>query len=280
MSRLSSTQKKLRQIEEANVGATGLPVVLTEGAEDREFFTILLDRWKPGWSSHFVLADVGGKSLVCDLLRERPSWFGIVDRDEWAPEEVDRASEELPNLRVLPRYCLESYLIVPEEIWQALEAAGLEEVATLDLQSFKDPFLEPLPRYVRHWALWKVVTPLWQGLRGLGFKEDLASEDSVAIAQDDDQIWAKLETWHNKLTPGPIFDRFQQERQRAERLEPSDRLKQAVHGKVYWEQIVHLQLNRLFRQGPRESWRRVITRNLVLPEDLAQLLASLPSAND
>ena len=177
--------KICRQIKEELIGQTGKQALLVEGTGDVSFFRILLTRklganWESGW----VLADVGNKKTMTDILAQKTAWLGIVDRDEWTDELITAKQEELRNLFVLPRFCMESYAVDPDELWEALPPKIQGRVAG-GLDGLKTEILRDKDKWLRHGVLWSQINPLWSGLRALGFKEKLLGFD---VAQEDHLI--------------------------------------------------------------------------------------------
>lgn len=117
---MKGIEKKIREIKEQKIGNSGRQVLVVEGSDDVEAFELMLEKLAPEWSRGWVLAEAGKKSAVLEIVRREPTWAGVVDRDEWADEKNEELEAELRNLAVLPRYCLENYLIVPSELWAAL----------------------------------------------------------------------------------------------------------------------------------------------------------------
>lgn len=272
-------EKQRRSIRQEVVGATRKRVLLVEGPSDKAAFEILLSRFRPEWAKDWALTETTGKPRLEALLQLEPSWIGIVDRDGWSSDELREVQDRLPNLLVLPRYCLENYLIVPQELWSAFPEPRRRQFAG-GYEALKTSIFGLLPRYVRHCALWRVITPLWTGLRSRGFKEDLASESSVEVAQDDQAIRQKLSDWHHFLAPDAIFAAFKQEEEQAARFSPESQLKLAVHGKCFWKEV-DLLLNQKIGQKAREDRRNSILRNLPeLPSDLEPVLAKLVTGEE
>lgn len=262
------------QIRQEVIGAQAKRVFLVEGRDDKEAFRILLERFHPGWEQRWGIAEAGGKRQLLALLKLESDWLGLVDRDEWDQPTIDERLAEYPNLLVLPRFCLENYLINPTELWQAIPAARQEKVeggeATLRAEILGDLHL-----YVRHGALWKVVTPLWSGLRALGFKEGLASEDSLTTAQDDNEIRRFLGEWETLLDSKRIFSDFQAELVNAQAASASEQFASWVHGKVFWKGVVNPAMNTLLGQMAEKERRRKILRKLPQPLDLEPILGRL-----
>lgn len=260
--------KRRRQIKEELIGQTGKRALLVEGTDDVSFFRILLTR-KLGanWESDWVLADVGNKKIETDILAQETDWLGIVDRDEWTDEFITTKQEELGNLFVLPRFCMESYAVDPDELWEALpqnmqsNVAGGLEVLTGEIMQNKEQWL-------RHGVLWSAVNPLWSGLRALGFKEKLLDFD---VAQDDDIIKETLEEWHGYLDPGQIFQSFTDKLNQVSGLPAKEQLHKWIHGKYFFLGHVHPVLNKYLGQSDAQSRIKEIFSSLALPEDLEPL---------
>lgn len=261
------------RIREKSVGAQDKKVFLLEGSDDEEAFRILLGRFQPDWESRWAIGVAGKKDHVVKLLTLEPLWIGLVDRDEWDESMVATMTQNHPNLQVLPRFTLENYLINPDELWQALPP---DRQASLGKQStLKSAIQTHLTPYLRHGALWKVVTPLWSGLRSLGFKEALASEKSIVTAQDDGEIQRILQAWDTLLDPHRLFSEFQTHVQRAQGTPLREQYATGVHGKFFWQNIVNPALNQLLGQMPAEDRRRKIFQKLQLPADLQPILDRL-----
>lgn len=156
----------MRNVGQEVIGTQAKKVFLVEGRDDKEAFRILMGRFLPGWEQRWGIAEAGNKRQLQGLLGLEPDWLGLVDRDEWDQVAIDKNTATQPNLLVLPRFCLENYLINPVELWQAIPAARQAEV-TDGQAAFATAVQGDLPQYLRHGALWKVVTPLWSGLRAL-----------------------------------------------------------------------------------------------------------------
>ena len=182
-----SIEDRRNYIRQKYIGSQDKGVFLVEGTDDVDSYSILLKRFLPDWEQRWAIAPAGNKRQLRELLKLEPTWLGLVDRDEWGPGEIEEYTAQHRNLMVLPRFCLESYLIHPAELWQAIPP---ERQTAVDggQSEFSTRIQGDLPRYLKHGALFKVVTPLWSGLRALGFKEALASEESVDKAQNDNEV--------------------------------------------------------------------------------------------
>ncbi len=262
-----SIDKKRLQIRQKLIGAQNKRVLLVEGTDDEAALRILLGRFVPGWEQGWAISPAGNKRQVLALLALEPDWLGLVDRDEWDAALIQQRQTELPNLMVLPRFCLENYLINPTELWAAIPKAQQANVVG-GIAGFETEFITALPKYLRHGVLWQVVSPLWSGLRTLGFKEALASQNSVPTAQDDDAIRQTLGTWHQLLDPATVFADFQTQLKAAHVATRDVQLSQWVHGKIFWQAVVSPCLNRLFGSMSEAERRKKILHNVPFPADL------------
>jgi Protein of unknown function (DUF4435) len=259
------------RIHQEIIGAQAKQAFLVEGPDDKEAFRILFERFLPGWEQRWGIAEAGNKRQLLDLLRLEPNWLGLVDRDEWDQAVIAERIANQPNLLVLPRFCLENYLVNPTELWQAIPSTRQAGVGG-GLQAFTAAIQGDLTQYLRHGALWKVVTPLWSGLRALGFKETLASENSLATAQSDAEIQRILNDWDALLDPTRIIADFQTQLNIAQAASVDDQLSHWVHGKVFWRNEVNPAMNRLLGQMEEGDRRKKIIRKLPRPDDLQPIL--------
>lgn len=176
---MSKVDDLIKDIKTQLVGNTGVRVLLVEGTDDVDAYRIFLDRAFPGWEKtwHLTqagnLTQLGNKTNVVAMARKEPTWLGLVDRDEWTDAEIAEKAITCPNLLVLPRFCLESYLIDPAELWAAFPAKQQAKIIGGEAQ-FRLEVLADLQGWIRHAALWHGVRPLWQQLhRDLGFPDSV-----------------------------------------------------------------------------------------------------------
>jgi len=269
-----SIESKRDHIRQKLIGAQPKRVFLVEGTDDEAAFRILLERFVPAWEQRWAIADTGGKRDLQDLLRLEPDWVGLVDRDEWEQSVIDQRQTELPNLMVLPRFCLENYFINPAELWRAIPTTRQAGIPGGEA-AFRAAITGELAQYLRHGVLWRVVTPLWSGLRALGFKEALASEDSLVTAQDDAAIQQILRDWDALLDPHSIFTNFQTQLAAATAVTPDAQFGQWIHGKVFWKCVVNPAMNRLLGQMKEGERRKKILHKLDRPADLQPIFERL-----
>ena len=109
----------------------------------------------------------------------------------------------------------------------------------------------------------------------MGFKEALASAESLTTAQDDAEIRRILGDWDVFLDPDRLFTDFQNELGAAEQASPGEQYCQWVHGKVYWKNVVNPVMNRLLGQMAEIDRRKKILRKLPLPLDFQPILDRL-----
>lgn len=264
--------KRRRQIKEELISRTGKRALLVEGPDDESLFRIFLSRkFGPEWENTWVLTSAGNKKIITDILVQENGWLGIVDRDEWREEVIDEKQDELGNLFVLPRFCLESYAIDPGELWQALPE-GMQVRVDGGFETLENEILHIKDQWLRHGVLWSAINPLWSGLRALGFKEKLLDFD---VVQDDNIIRETLKKWHGYLDPDLIYQSFADKLNQVSGLSVEEQLHKWIHGKQFFLKHVHPILNRYLGQSDAQIRIIEIFRSLALPEDLEPLWARI-----
>ena len=270
MSKIAAT---IQRIKEERVGQTGKRLLLVEGSDDVTAFSIFLEkkRGNQQWEQQWLLHPAGNKKILLEMLAAEPGWTGLVDRDEWSDDAIALKQQELPNLVILPRFCLESYLIDPDELWEAFPQVQKDKISG-GVERLRAAILHEKAKWLRHGVLWSVINPLWSGLRALGFKEALLDVDK---AQDDTVIQTILNEWHQFLEPQQIFEAFQTLHATVNTKEVSEQLHRWIHGKLFYQSVVHPALDQLLGQKAAEERRLKIFRTRTLPDDLAPLWAML-----
>ncbi|MCK5681792.1 DUF4435 domain-containing protein, partial [bacterium] len=124
----SNTDKIIQKIEEQKIGARKNKVLLVEGTDDITAITSFLNVKQTNWENDWIIADAHGKQNVLEITTKRPEWLCIVDRDEWSADVIEEKLRENQNLWVLPRFCIDNYLIVPSELWTAFPAKQKDKV--------------------------------------------------------------------------------------------------------------------------------------------------------
>ncbi len=264
---MSVASNRIQEIYETNVGASGKRVLIVEGMDDVSGFSLFLDKVSVNWEDNWVIAGAGNKKMVLNILKKEADWIGIVDRDEWTSVIIEQKQQELPNLWVLPRFCLENYLIYPEELWQALPEIQQNKIVG-SMDELHQKLVQNFDKWLRHGVLWSVINPLWVGLRSLGFKEALLNPN---ISLDGNQIQDKLDEWHNYLDPNRIYQQFIDRLDVVNQLPESDHFKRYIHGKEFYKQVVDSTLNDLLGQKSSSERKISILRELPLPDDLMPL---------
>ena len=261
---MSAVADRIAEIKEQRLGNTGKRVLVLEGTDDVDAFEIFMGRQFPDWEMSWALAHAGNKKRVQEILKAEPDWLGLVDRDEWTADELARYQGLVPNLLVLPRFCLESYLIDPDELWAAFpekQRAKVEGgVATL-----RAALLAEKATWVRHAALWHVINPLWGRLRALGFKEGVLDSNRVP---NDGALLAVLKSWHDFLDAQKVFAEFQKQLAEVQALGEQVLFAQWVYAKRFYPQVVHRELDRLLGHKPARVRRLALFKTRAVPDDL------------
>ncbi|EKN3731547.1 DUF4435 domain-containing protein [Yersinia enterocolitica] len=246
----------------------GKRVLVVEGKTDELVFMQLLKKVDPQWETKWVLAEVGGKRNVVDILAAQPTWLGIVDRDEWDNAQISQRQQQLRNLLVLPRFCIENYLVVPSELWHCLpqkQKAKLPEGRAAAIQSITASITENLERWVQFGALWAIVNPLWDELWLLGFNRDLLDLEMVV---DEQGFRAQCAIWHRHLEPQGLWQRYQDKLAAIQAQTNDENLRTIVHGKKFFKAVVTPAFRQLFAIQSTISVEDLF-REMPVPADLA-----------
>lgn len=256
-------------------GSQNKRLFFVEGEADKTFLSNLLSRYPQaaGWESRWsIIIAQGGKKGVLKQLQENSNALGLVDRDEWSEKTIIETQQRQPNLLLLSRYCIENYLINPDEIWSVIDEQKRNNYSG-GLNGFKQGFTEKLDEYVRHGVLWKTITPLWSGLRALGFKEKLASKQSLQAAQDDQVIQQTLQAWHEFIKPEDIFKQFKTQLDATKNLSDNEKFALWIHGKIFWEQVAAEQIKKVnSTQQDHNSLKNELMQNIAIPNDMIPIL--------
>ena len=251
--------------------ATPRRALVVEGPDDVQFIERQLDHRSLTWRQHWVVGPAGGKKRLLDILPLDPTWIGLVDADEWAPQTLVTLKVQHPNLHVLPRYCMESYFVLPAELW-AMFPDHQQARITGGHNQIQAALLAPLDQWVRHGALWRVVNPLWAGLKAKGFKDALLD---LAAAQNDDLIKQTLNEWHSYLDPATRFHDFQSELKKATALPIDQKVTLVVHGKSFFAAHVSTVLNSLLSQKSADAWLKDLIKVCPPIPDLSPLWTTM-----
>ncbi|MCB1657073.1 MAG: DUF4435 domain-containing protein [Pseudomonadales bacterium] len=264
---MSSIDEQIKKIKNQFVGKTRVNVLLVEGTDDVDAFRILLDRRNTDWEKKWLLTHAGKKDAVIKMLAKEPSWQGIVDRDEWTNEEVEQHQTALPNLFLLPRFCLESYLIDPNELWQALPEKQRQKLGN-DFSKLQNAVAPHLPQWTRHAAIWHVANPLWRKLRGVGFNNVVLNTKQI---KDDGELLATFQQWQNILEPQAILDDIHKTIAMISGMTETELYHNWLYAKDFYPSVINTVMNNLLGQKSAKERRQALLRSLPIPNDLEPL---------
>ncbi len=264
---MSKVDERIKQIKTQLVGNTGVRVLLLEGSADVDAFRILLDRQFSDWEKNWHLEPAGGKKAVLDMLAKETSWIGVVDRDEWTLQQITARLVGQPNLKVLPRFCLESYLVDPAELWSAFPPKQQAKIAGGE-QQLRVELRKNLVEWIRQAALLHEVRPLWTQLRELGFPNAVTGSPPMP---NDLELKAHLKNWYDALNADDILSKVHVLEQMMNAMGETELFSQWLYAKSFYPQVVHQTLNRLLGQKEAKQRRISIFRTRSLPPDLDSL---------
>ncbi|HQN74159.1 MAG TPA: DUF4435 domain-containing protein [bacterium] len=217
--------RRWEQFLKENVGKKA---ILVEGKYDYDPFAHFFSKKSPDWERYFVIVAAGNKRSVLEKLKNNSVAFGIVDRDTWGEKEIKKAGKEnSEKLFVLPRYCLENYIIIPDEIKPVLPADKQDSI------NF-DTLFANVGKWKAHAALWRAVTSLYSGLISLDFNNALLPK-TVDTIPSDESIMNKLSEWNKVLNPDETFEKFKKEEEQFLKMNDIEFVKYHVHGKHFFD---------------------------------------------
>lgn len=211
----------------------GKRVLVVEGKTDELVFMQLLKKVDPQWETKWVLAEVGGKRNVIEILSKQSTWLGIVDRDEWDNAQLNHQQQQLPNLLVLPRFCIENYLVVPSELLPGLppkQRAKLPSESAAAIEAITSSITANLESWIQFGTAWAIINPLWDELRSLGFNRDLLDPQQVITEHG---FLMHCERWHAHLDPAVLLQRYRNKLTEIRGLPVDEQLRTIIHGKNF-----------------------------------------------
>jgi len=239
-------------------------VLLVEGTGDVSFLTLMLDKpplQEENIFTDWVIAPAGGKDAVLRMLKDRPSLHAMVDQDTWDDQECAKKKREYRNLHILPRFCIENFLICPDELTQAIP--GFASLSPL--------IVREIPQAVRHGCLWRAAQPLYEELLQAGFNGALLHYPPP----DESQMQELLQSWQYLLSPENVRSRMEENFRSVKDASQQTLLYRWVHGKVFWRGCVEPLAARFFPGRRSDELRREVYRSLRLPYDLEDFLLSI-----
>lgn len=264
---MSTFDERIQTIKTQLIGNSGARVLLVEGPDDVDAYRIFLDRKFPEWEKNWLLEAAGKKASVVQMAKKEPTWLGLVDRDEWTDDEIAEQVANCPNLLILPRFCLESYLVDPSELWLAFPQKQRDKIAGGEAQ-FRQELAAHFVAWIRHAALWHGVRPLWRQLRGLGFPDAVLASPPMP---DDENLRERFKSWHNSLDADAILSQVHSLQTELALKDQSELCRKWLYAKNFYPEVVHQTLNRLLGQKPAKDRRIAILRTRVVPDDLGVL---------
>ncbi len=267
-----SKPKWLREIENE---AGEKPVLLVEGNTDRRILAYFLEQVFATWNVHLVMLSAKGKSQVIQAISDdHPAWVGIVDQDEWDPQQINDKITN-PRVKVLPRFCLENFFCVPDELWGAMP----DRLKTTQPQAFpqlKKIILDSLSDWVAHGAMWRIIR---NRRAGLLYDSGFPAKLDRAPVTDIDEIKAILKEWQVQLDPDQVISEYQTELTQVNHtLKPERQLREYIHGKKYYRQVIVPALNSIFQPTDADAWLERFTSStegLKVPPDLYNVLTEI-----
>lgn len=269
---MSKIDDKIDDIKTQKIGVSRKRVLIVEGDDDVGTLSTFLTRKFPGWETSWLIEPAGNKKQALQILSKESRWLGLVDRDEWSNAEVIYNTQTTPNMMVLPRFCMESYLVAPSDLWAALPATQQAKITGGQAQLAQE--IEACkPNWLRHAALWHVINPLWGQLRSAGFKDAVLDPQSVP---DDTDLQSRLNQWQATVDPQTIMQAVHQVIADLHGKTDEEYYSQWLYAKAFYPQVVLGILNRLLAiTMDTKTWRSRLVSHLPVPSDLDPVWARM-----
>ncbi|HEB4093966.1 hypothetical protein PGR03_23890 [Klebsiella sp. 141196] len=265
---MAKIDRLIQQIKDRDLAAfPDKRVLVLEGVDDVAAFQQLLTKHNPSWEHQWVLVKADKKQNVLDILSLENTWYGLIDRDEWSDDKIMQLEHENPRLMFLPRFCIESYLVNPSEIWQALQPKHQALIEGGE-HAFTNLFALEVQRWFNHAAIWYVINPLWERLRAAGFNSALLDVNTV---RQDAEVERILSSWGTLIDPANLTQQIRQRKEQIERVSLSEQLTICIHGKLFFEKFVDPLLTSFLGQRGREQRQKDLFRTLPVPNDLSPI---------
>lgn len=264
---MSKVAKRIADIKSQQIGITRKRALIVEGKDDVGAFEAFLRKRNPTWDQQWVVAGAGAKARVTDILREEPTWVGVVDRDEWTEAEVALARRTYSNLFVLPRFCVESYLIDPAEIWAALPAIQSDRFSGGEAQ-LRQAIEAHLGNWKRHAALWHVIHPIYRHMRSSDHRDSLLDPRDVP---DDAILRDVMSAWLNKFDAARISQEVNAKVLGYDQMPLTELYRHHLYAKKFYPMVVHDVLNQVLGQAAEEVLWQKLLLTMPLPDDLDSL---------
>jgi hypothetical protein len=247
----------------------GTKVVLAvEGDDDK----LVVEKWlgirAGGVCQKIHVAACGGASRVRVALNAQDTWWGLCDSDDWTDKEKVQAKVDTPRLRFLPRYCLESFFIVPDELWELLPPPQQNKY-TGGKDAFKRAVTIEVDPFVRHWCMWIVLRVRRRELLA-SFPHALLDRVLEQAVLSEREISTQLKQWHNRLRPEDVYQAYTTLLIDTKRHKTSAKLRHHVHGKEFFRRVVCGKVLQKLDGQNHSKWL----------EDLATGIKAVPSELD
>jgi hypothetical protein len=242
-----------RDIEQARANKK---LVLVEGDDDKLVLEALLRSRDPLFTSKVYVGVAGDRNRVLKRLQKYRDTYGLVDRDTWNDSDIVDAKSTRPMLRVTTGWCIENHFCMPNALSAALN---------IDLALLNREIAIAIPEWYRYCAIWWIVHRFRDDLL-----KSLPNADCGHPANDPcpDEATLRARLGHyGSLLPNMAVDHIvaavaQRERDVAAIASVEERMEKAIHGKLFFKEVVVGVLNRQLRQRDTASWRVEIAERL------------------
>jgi hypothetical protein len=249
--------------------AAGKRVLLVEGKDDEAVYAKWLAKIDPLYAARLEVIATNGRN---DLDRALPELgnpaeaSALRDRDEWDAPRAAVVQAAAGNLLVnLSRHCLESYFCDPDELVAVLLAKDAAKYGPAE-PALRAALTAPLADWVDHWSMWTTAMRLQGDMVSAGYASYF---HDVLPLPSDPVIQARLDSWGALASRATVWASFDGLRAASRARPTADKHRGCVHGKKYWDQVVH---PALLAVESRRDWLIDLADWSAIPPDLDPLL--------
>jgi hypothetical protein len=252
--------------------AVGKRVLFVEGKDDEAVYDKWLVKMDPLYAGRLAVIKTNGRN---DLDRALPELgnpagvFALRDRDEWDGPRVAVAQAAARNLLVnVSRHCLESYFCDPDELIAVLLAKDAVKYGPAE-PVLRAALTGSLADWVDHWAMWTTAMRLQSDMVSAGYASCF---HDVLPLPPDPVIQARLDTWGVLASGATVWVSFDGLRAASRGRPIPEKHWSCVHGKKYWDQVVHPALRTV---ESRRDWLIDLADWSAIPTGLDPLLRTV-----
>lgn len=241
-----------RDIEQARANKK---LIVVEGDDDKLVLEALLRSRDSLFTSKVYVGVAGDRTKVLNRLQKFPDTYGLVDRDTWDDIDIVNEKASRPRLYVTTGWCIENHFYTPN----ALSTANIHS------GSLNGEIVSRITEWYRYCAIWWIVHRFRSNLLKNWLNAD-CGHPTKDPCPDEASLRARLRPYES-LLPNMAVDNIvaaveQRVNEVAAMVSDEERMEKAIHGKLFFKEVVVVALNRQQGQRDAASWRVQIANSL------------------